>query len=205
MAARTTPRKRPARKGEGRPPIEVPDKVLEIIATLISGGWSDAKVARVVKVKSYRWKEIAANGRRKLKVKGGDGGSTEVSFGRILSNAESERSGGLGALILNSMKAGIRKTHPWFVKLAIHNYDTGFRDPDVVAPRIMRRQAVRDSMKDGGPVDYLAEARRPPGRSRPAARLRPPTAAPMPQAPTLKLTDRWDAAQAAPPAIGPVA
>ena len=49
------------------------------------------------------------------------------------------RDGGLASALRESMMTQIKKGHPWWAKLAIHNFNTLLKDPDVTtAVRVKR-------------------------------------------------------------------
>jgi hypothetical protein len=105
-------------------PKDIPEPVRKIIAALISSGESDNRVSKLVSLDPLTWKRLARR---------------EKSFAETLGAAELERCGNLAMVLRGSMMTQIKKGHPWWAKLAIHNFNVGLRDPDVVTAIRLKR------------------------------------------------------------------
>ena len=101
----------------GRPRKEIPEAVRKIILGLIGAGDSDNRVQKITHVQPREWKRLAAE---------------NEGFAELLDRAEEQRDGGLANTLRESMINQIKKGHPWWAKLAIHNYNVLLKDPDVI-------------------------------------------------------------------------
>lgn len=119
---------------------------------MISTGDSNNRVHKITRIHPTIWKNLA---------------SRDEGFRELLEKAESLRDGGLAAALRESMMTQIKKGHPWWAKLAIHNFNVLLKDPDVTtAVRVKRmlEKVIGPRTSELLTTDpSLAEAALPPG------------------------------------------
>lgn len=126
-----------AKKRVGRKPKDISAEVQAIICTLIRTGDSDRRVSKIVGLHPNTWKAFAKR---------------DDSFCALIERATEGRHGSLASVIRESMITQIKKGHPWWAKLAIHNYRLLLKDPDVVGAakikQILEKSKDADSSRD---------------------------------------------------------
>lgn len=151
----------------GRKKKELPQTSLAIILTLVSNGFSDYKVSQITGISRQLIRRTAERSKKVIQAGAGKSGT----FGQLLRIAKQQRRGGLSALIANSMQVQIKKGHPWYTKLAIHNFDTGFKDPDIAAQirlkkviqELLNREPTQEELVKINSIEGLAQAKPPAG------------------------------------------
>lgn len=108
----------------GRPRKLISPEVQNIILTLISTGDSDRAVKKITGIQPREWRAYA---------------DEDGNFASLLEKAIESRSGGLASMLRQAMIRQIKAGHPWWAKLAIHNFKTGLRDPDVMTSAKLKR------------------------------------------------------------------
>jgi len=114
----------PEKKKNGRPLKEIPKAVQDVIVKLIGYGDSDHNVMKITGVNAVQWRRLA---------------KSDETFKKLLEEAIDKRNGRLSIALRKAMFFQIKKGHPWWAKLAIHNYKTLLKNPDVKAAIIIKQ------------------------------------------------------------------
>lgn len=104
-------------KRTGRPQKVLPEELRQIILAYVRIGESDRRIRKLTGVSPNLWIRTARR---------------DQAFGALLEKARAQRNGFIGALIRNTVIEQVKKGHPWYTKLAMANYKTGLKNPDVV-------------------------------------------------------------------------
>jgi hypothetical protein len=99
----------------GKPKVEISDRECEIYINLIKAGDSDRNASKITGISVRTWERWAR---------------THEVFAQALKDAKCERGGALADALRSTMLTMVQSGHPWWAKLAIHNYNVGLIDPD---------------------------------------------------------------------------
>jgi hypothetical protein len=124
----------------------------KVILTLLQCGDSDHTIQKITGIRPEQWEHLATE---------------NPDFRKLLGESEEARDGGLSILLRDAMRMQIKKGHPWWAKLAIHNYNVGLIDPDVNTAVKLKRMLERsfgfNSAEFLAANPAVANAKPPPG------------------------------------------